>query len=251
MTPYTKEYFVDALRSTSERTAKKLVPFIVDLTTCSSVIDVGCGDGSWLKEFEANGVSDYFGIDGDYVDRTVLRIPEDHFIAHDLKTPLNLNRTFELVISLEVAEHLSEAHSEIFIDSLTRLAPIVLFSAAIPGQGGEMHLNEQWQSYWCAKFEKLGYMPVDLIRPFLWNQEGLGFWYQQNTLLYVKPEILEANSRISEGMCRTNREYLDIVHPENFKYHQMKHETESSNMRILLPKAVDAFKKSIARRLRK
>ena len=141
MIPYTKEYFVDELRKTSERTAKKLVPFIVELISVSTVIDVGCGDGSWLKEFEANGISDYLGVDGDYVDRTILRIPETHFFAHDLTTPLNLDRTFDLVVSLEVAEHLSEVHSDIFIDSLTRLAPIILFSAAIPGQGGEMHLN--------------------------------------------------------------------------------------------------------------
>ena len=90
-----------------------------------------------------------------------------------------------------------------------------------------------------------------MIRPLLWNGEGYGFWYQQNTLLYVKPEILEANPRISEGMSRTNREYLDMVHPENFRYQQMKHETEISRVRILLLKAVEAIKKSIARRFGK
>jgi SAM-dependent methyltransferase len=124
-----------------------VVPTVLRLVQPEPVVDVGCGDGAWLSVFRELGVNHRFGLDGDYVDRRLLQIPQDQFSATDLSLPFRLPCTFDLAVSLEVAEHLPPQSAEDFVDSLTRLAPVVLFSAAIPLQGGTHHLNEQWPDY--------------------------------------------------------------------------------------------------------
>ena len=120
----------------------RVVPIVLDLIRPGSVVDVGCGLGEWLATFQEHGVSDILGIDGDYVDRDMLYIPQQDFKTIDLNRPFTLNRTFDLAVCLEVAEHLEAEHANDFVESLTRLAPIILFSAAIPLQSGTNHVNE-------------------------------------------------------------------------------------------------------------
>jgi SAM-dependent methyltransferase len=159
----------------------------------TSVADVGCGTGAWLSVFHEAGVEDILGIDGDYIDRSLLQVPLDRFVPRDLRLPLDIDRTFDLVVSLEVAEHLPADCADRFVDSLVGLGPAILFSAAIPNQGGHNHINERWQSYWVTLFEERGYACVDLIRPRIWDDERVNWWYRQNTFLFVDPGLLEMN----------------------------------------------------------
>jgi len=99
---------------------------------------------------------------------------------------LTLNRKYDLAISLEVAEHLPEQFADLFVKTLILHSDIILFSAAIPGQGGQNHLNEQWPDYWIEKFSKHGYFFHDLIRPLIWNNKKVDYWYKQNTFLVTK-----------------------------------------------------------------
>ena len=114
-----------------------MVPLVLQLLPVRSVVDVGCGDGSWLVVFRKLGVKEILGIDGEYVDPGLLQIPQDCFQAFDLAKPFSLGRVFDLAVSLEVAEHLPAECAPGFVECLTRLAPSVLFSAAIPFQGGD------------------------------------------------------------------------------------------------------------------
>lgn len=148
----------------SKTSAKEIVPLVVDLIQPKSVIDVGCGVGTWLSVFMDHGIKDVLGIDGTWVDKKMLLIPENCYLSHDLKRPINISRSFDLVLSLEVAEHLPKEYSRLFIKSLVSLGPLVLFSAAIPSQGGKNHLNEQWQEYWVDLFMKENYAVIDAIR---------------------------------------------------------------------------------------
>lgn len=132
--PYTKEYY-RALREGARRSAEAIVPLVMGLLHPRSVIDVGCGDGTWLSVFRRHGVREILGIDREYVTGEILEIPEKEFLPHDLRFPLSVDREFHLVVSLEVAEHLPGACAETFVDSLTHLGPAILFSAAIPLQG--------------------------------------------------------------------------------------------------------------------
>lgn len=153
-----------------------------------SVVDVGCGLGTWLKVFEESGLKNILGIDGNYIEKSNLKISEKNFLLHDLSTPLNYNRRFDLAICLEVAEHLPESASEIIIDTLTGLADTILFSAALPNQGGQNHINEQSFSYWVQKFNKKGYIVKDIFRNEIWLNEKIDWWYKQNMFLIIKSD---------------------------------------------------------------
>lgn len=138
MQAYSKEFYKSHIAG-SRRSAEAIVPLVLALLKPQRVIDVGCGLGTWLSVFEEFGVKDVFGIDGDHVGRSMLQIPLERFAAFDLKKPIQIDRRFDLVVSLEVAEHLPEECAKPFIKTLTTLGLVVLFSAAIPFQGGTGH----------------------------------------------------------------------------------------------------------------
>jgi SAM-dependent methyltransferase len=171
----------------SSNSAAVVVPLLLSILPVKSVVDVGCGVAPWAAEFIANGVQDVWGIDGDYVDRSQLRIPADRFLARDLKNSLNIDRTFDLAVCLEVGEHLPDSRARGLVADLTSLAPCVAFSAAIPGQGGNAHINEQYLPYWVDLFKAQGYVGIDAIRPEVLGNPSVEWWYQQNMVLFVAP----------------------------------------------------------------
>ena len=186
-TPY-DEAFYQCYQDGSTNSAQVVVPIVLSLFPCHSVVDVGCGVGGWLKEFERCGVNDYLGVDGDYVSRRLLKIPAERFRPLDLRNVSDLGRRFDLACSMEVAEHLPQDRARIFVAALIKAAPVVLFSAAIPFQGGRDHLNEQWQSYWASLFAEHGYVAVDCIRPAVFGDSRVEWWYRQNILIFCQPD---------------------------------------------------------------
>jgi SAM-dependent methyltransferase len=187
--PYSKPYFAQQ-RSGSRQSADVIAPICMELVSPASVVDVGCGVGTWLAAFAALGVGEVDGLDGAYIDRSLLEIPIERFHPTDLNQPLQITRTYDLAISLEVVEHLQPARGKSFVADLVSLAPVVLFSAAIPHQVGTSHLNEQWQDFWAELFREHGYEPRDCIRPRVWNDASVEPWYAQNTLLYVRQDSM-------------------------------------------------------------
>jgi len=183
---------------------------MLDLLQIRSVCDVGCGIGTWLKCWQEYGVDDFLGLDGQYVDSKQLMIPVEKFQSTDLSRPFNCGRSFDLVTSLEVAEHLPESRAASFVADLTALAPLVLFSAAVPGQGGVGHINEQWQSYWITLFQRVGFKIFDVIRPSTWTDDRVEYWYRQNTLLFCRPDVIARYPSLA-----TSPGYLPVplVHP--------------------------------------
>lgn len=177
---------------------------------------MGCGVGAWLAVAIEHGIEDVTGVDGPYVDPDLLEVPADMFLPHDLAEPLELGREFDLAISLEVAEHLPPSVAEVFVDSLVRHAPAVLFSAAVPGQGGTNHLNEQWPSVWAAIFAQRQYVMVDCIRDRIWHNTGVPVCYRQNTFLYVRHDTVGSNPSVSREVSRYKAAPIAMVHPELF-----------------------------------
>jgi SAM-dependent methyltransferase len=193
----------------SRESAQTVVPLVYKLLEPASVLDVGCAMGTWLDEWTKAGVPDVLGLDGDYIDRSGLLIPAEKFKPVDLEQPFSLGRTFDLVAALEVAAHLDEANAGPFVDSLTKHGETILFSSAVPGQGGDHHVNEQWPSYWAEKFAQAGYTLYDIIRPQIWADPRIMPWYRQNILLFARGRSFD-----------TAVAPLDLVHPEFWRRRQ-------------------------------
>lgn len=213
--PYTPDFYKTHADG-SRQSAREIVPLVLELTQSKSVIDVGCGVGTWLSVFREWGVADVIGVDGDWVDRTLLEIPQDRFISRDLKAPIHLGREFDLVVSLEVAEHLPRSCAGAFVDTLTALGPVVLFSAAIPFQHGAGHVNEQWPDYWANLFHARDYAVIDCIRRKVWQSERVEWFYAQNILMFARRNHLDARPLLKQERERTEPCPLAIVHPKKY-----------------------------------
>lgn len=186
-TLYDQDFYLNKNRH-SMQSAQVIVPMIIDLLKPKSVIDVGCGRGEWLTQFAIHNI-DIQGIDGPYIADSQLLIPGDKFARHDLTKPMTITRQYDLAISLEVAEHLPRNTSRGFAKLLSSMSPAVVFSAALPLQGGVNHINEQWPWYWKKIFHDLGYVRLDPFRKYLWQRQDVAFYYQQNIYLFVDPTV--------------------------------------------------------------
>jgi SAM-dependent methyltransferase len=210
-TPYTADFYKSDSIARSSASARRIVPILRSLLPIQSVLDVGCGRGDFLRAFLDAGVTDGLGLDGDYVPRDQLVIDPSAFRPTDLAQGFDLGQRYDLVVSLEVAEHLPASAAEAFVAALVQHGDVVLFSAAIPSQGGTGHVNEQWPSYWAKAFAQHGLKPYDVIRPLIWSDEEVAFWYRQNVLLYATDSAaarsaLSSTTPVPAGM-------IDLVHP--------------------------------------
>lgn len=172
-------------RAGSVMSARAILSTLLPHLGCRSMVDFGCGTGTWLWVAHSFGVESIRGLDGDYVPPRQLMIPQDCFCAVDLEEPVVLEKKYDLAISMEVAEHLHKESADTFVESLCNAADTILFSAAHPGQGGDGHINEQPMTYWTSKFGKHGFLPVE-IRQLFEGNEDIESWYRENIVLYVR-----------------------------------------------------------------
>jgi hypothetical protein len=143
----------------------------------------------------------------------MLNIPKENFREVELDKDIEVDKKYDMAISLEVAEHLPEKSAKSFVHALTRASDIILFSAAVPLQGGTNHINEQWPNYWWSLFKEHGFVAIDFLRKQIWDEEKVAFWYRQNIILYVKKEILSTIKIGPSDICR-DKPPISIIHPE-------------------------------------
>jgi SAM-dependent methyltransferase len=241
-----KSFLYDKSCYTSEppevvlQSPRGVVPFVMSMVSPKSVVDVGCGSGAWLCAFREHGVRQIVGIEGAYVDPSWLLIPKEYVRTMDLSKSFRMQETFDLAVCLEVAEHLPKRCAPEFVESLVSLAPIVLFSAAVPEQGGVHHVNEQWPGYWAELFLRHGFRQLDTLRGQIWKNPEIKFFYRQNIFFYVRqaliptyPEFLQATERANDLML-VETSILEA---------QM-------GLRPILKNLPSAFRKFLARRFR-
>jgi len=193
--------------------ARTVLSIIIDaLPEVNSAIDFGCGVGTWLSILKENGVGEIQGLDGPWVDQNLLEIPEQDFHRVNFEKRIDLDKKYDLAMSLEVAEHLSHETTSCFVDSLVNASNFILFSAAIPLQGGRGHINEQWPDYWADLFNARGFVCLDFVRRAIWNDDQILPWYRQNILVFVKKEQMQKVKIPGLDLCN-NHSPISLVHP--------------------------------------
>ena len=188
---YDKKFY-QYQREGASRSAWKVLPYAIEPLKVRSVLDVGCGAGAWLAALPQFGVDDVLGVDGEYVDRSMLMVEADRFRPQDITKPFDLGRQFDLVQCLEVAEHVPSKASSQVVDNIVRHGKHVLFSAAVPGQGGKDHINEQSYEYWRDLFAARGYSLFDYLRPQLVGDLSVEPWYRYNVLFFAHESAIES-----------------------------------------------------------
>jgi SAM-dependent methyltransferase len=210
---YSDGFYAD-LDDTAAPSARVVVPLLTTRMPVTSVVDLGCGDGGWLQVFREHGATKVLGVDGPWVSEDRLKIPADCFVRQPLDRQVAVDGRFDLAMSVEVAEHLPPERAASFVGELCGLAPVVLFSAALPGQGGLHHVNEQWPAYWAELFAGRGYRCLDVLRAAIWNEPQVTWWYKQNLLLFAAPEAIAAHPGLQQWADEAPAAPRDLVHPE-------------------------------------
>jgi SAM-dependent methyltransferase len=209
---YSAEFFANQQQGSLD-SAKVILPLLIEVFRPRSVLDVGCGQGTWSKTAIDCGIADLLGTDGEWA-RPVLRIPDSHFRSFDLAAPFDLDRRFDLALSMEVGEHIGPPHADIFVGNLIRHSDAVVFSAAAPFQGGIHHVNEQWPPYWVEKFARENYRCFDFLRWRIWNDDRIETWYRQNILIFANRNNSELIARLDGHSREPMPAGCAVIHPE-------------------------------------
>ena len=212
MTDYTPTYF-DGFSDSSQTSAAVVVPMVSAWLHPRSVIDIGCGLGMWLSAWRAEGC-EVLGVDGPWVDRERLAIPPQCFISHDLARPYVPNRRYDLAMSVEAAEHLPPEAAAPLVEALTSAADVVLFSASAPNQEGRGHVNCQWPDYWADLFAARDFLVIDALRPLIWEDARIDWWYRQNIMIYARKQELGRWPALDAMSKASPPRPLRLVHPE-------------------------------------
>ena len=210
--PYSTSYFNQSLAGCVEA-GRLILGQVLEHHEVGSMLDVGCGIGTWLRAASEVGIKDLVGLDGDYIDLNDALFDPAVFMATDLNKPFHLPRRFDLTVCNEVAEHFPHERGPGFVRDIVATSDVIVFSAAVPFQGGDNHFNEQWPEYWAILFRKNGYICFDPFRSSIWNDAGVESWYAQNGLLYIK-EGHELAAKLDR--YRADRHVLSRVHPTIF-----------------------------------
>jgi SAM-dependent methyltransferase len=240
---YDKSFYTTEPAEILLQSPRAVVPIITSLLSPKSVVDVGCGSGAWLHIFQEEGVERILGIDGSHVDPAWLLISKEHFRQLDLTQPFRLQERFDLAVCLEVAEHLPPNCAEVLVESLVSTAPVVLFSAAVPLQGGMHHINEQWPEYWASIFLRHKYRQLDVLRKRIWKNAAIKYFYRQNAFIYASEDLVTDNPEFRDALEDSND--LMLVH-----HSILKAQLRLGSILKNLPKSVWEFAGRRLQRLR-
>ena len=189
---YHQRYFIDSVSPPAAGSAPEIADGILEAFPGPAgiyrVVDVGCGAGDLLAEFQRRGLY-CTGLERSTAAIELCRRKGLVVLPCNLETiaPDRLIR-HDIAICMEVAEHLYETAADGVVALLCELALVVVFSAAHPGQGGNGHLNEQSQNYWIKRFDASGHR-YDLLTTGIlsarWRDSGnVSSWYWQNLMVF-------------------------------------------------------------------
>ncbi len=221
--------------------AERVISELQNIFHFETVVDLGCGTGTWLKACKNFGCKEIVGYD-EFADESLLTIPVQKFVRQSLSEKIFFQQKFDLAICLEVAEHVNIEFADLVVENLISGSDVILFSAAIPGQGGTHHVNEQPPSFWLRRFSERKYVPIDCLRTLIWEDEKVAWWYKQNIFLFVNENALEKLKFQNE---RTSFEKKHVIHPECLRSKINELDIENASLKNL----AKAFLKRIKRKI--
>lgn len=211
---YSHKYF-DKHKMAARKSARHVVPFVMSVIRPISIADIGCGSGQWTKEFISNGVKRAYAFDAFASPCWGVADNSVDFQKIDLEDCVADFPDVELVCWLEVAEHLSKSSCNRILSYIVERTDAILFSCAVPGQGGTGHISERRLSDWVSDFKEFGFCCQDILRPRFWNDENISWWYRQNAVIFAKENSVASNA-IRSFRLPTFRG-MDLIHPDLFE----------------------------------
>lgn len=153
---YSKHYY-EGIRSANQTYYELFAKVLMNQFSPLVLVDCGCGHGGISQEFLNNGCKEAYLFDGspDAVEMAKA-VGMKNVKQLDFTSAESIPAKGDLAICLEVAEHIPAAYANNLCRLLSGVAPILVFTAAPPGQGGHLHVNNQPQSYWINRFSKFG-----------------------------------------------------------------------------------------------
>ncbi len=158
----------------------------------NSVLDLGCGVGSYLEGFLNAGCKDLLGIELNFskAKKYIVDNISSFIKKGDATIDLNLNRKFDCVISFEVGEHIEPDGTEIFIDNLTWYSnKYIILTAAPPGQRGTGHINLRNRDFWVKAIVSKGFLyQEDLVKKYrrAWKKFNVRKYIINNLMIFKK-----------------------------------------------------------------
>jgi SAM-dependent methyltransferase len=164
---YGRSYYEKRQYDPRRSDAQKVARVLEKKYSPDSIVDFGCAIGQHLELFHKEG-KEVAGLEGNPDALEYALVPKSKIKIIDLRDVYKPSQKFDLAICIEVAEHIAEKHANKLVNSLSKAADKIVFTAATPGQGGTHHVNEQPRDYWISKFESVGFRyqknEVELLR---------------------------------------------------------------------------------------
>jgi SAM-dependent methyltransferase len=120
-----------------------------------SVLDAGCAKGFLVERLRARGVQAW-GIDiSEFAIKGVHPDIKDYCFVGSITEPLP--QTYDLIVSIEVVEHMNPEDSTRAIENMCRSCDNILLSSSPYDYKEATHINVQMPDYWARQFARHGF----------------------------------------------------------------------------------------------
>ncbi len=238
---YNKKYY-RSFSNDSNLSANIILSEIFKTIECKSVIDIGCGTGMWLenvyKILKDNQLI-LTGVDG-YQIKDLKKFNKAKYYFKNLEEDFIFPK-HDFLMCMEVAEHLSSNNAKSFVNNLCGIADVILFSAAVPGQGGLKHINERYANYWIDLFKKNDFVANDSFKKNIWMNNAFKNcpYYISNSFLFINKNSIKSKLFKYEEHDISN---INKVHPFMLEIRQKKMIPFREHLSEFFPSFIRALK---------
>jgi cyclopropane fatty-acyl-phospholipid synthase-like methyltransferase len=193
--PYDEVYddaFYAELGPSAKTSAEVMARSLIAEFRPKTLVEFGCGAGALLAEFKTGGV-DVLGLEYSDAGLRLCKERQLNVRKFDLTRDSIADR-FEIAASIEVAEHLPAAFADRLVQVVSGAAPLVVFTAATPGQGGNEHVNEQPHEYWIEKFRNRDMEFDEAVSERIradWKTKDVIWWFHQNLMIFRSRSVAQ------------------------------------------------------------